>query len=87
MSTPAVGRIVHYYTRNPDHQTNHAGIGPYAAIITQVFEVEDGHVASLVNLTVLPPNSQPYTVGSVHGDGSDFDHGDLQSWWIWPPRT
>lgn len=84
MSAPAVGRIVHYYTRDPEKQARGVGIGPYAAMITEVFAIEDGSVASLVNLKVSPPNADGYRVGAVHGDDGD---ADLHSWWIWPPRV
>lgn len=87
MNTPAVGRVVHYYTRDTNKQSRGVGAGPYAAVITQVFGVEDGSVSSLVNLKVSPPNRDGYHVGSVHGEGGDTPLSDLHSWWIWPPRV
>lgn len=84
MNQPAVGRVVHYYTRDTQKQARGVGLGPYAAVITQVFGVEDGSVSTLVNLTVTPPHADSYRVESVHGDGAD---ADLTSWWVWPPRV
>lgn len=77
---PTVGRIVHFYTTVPDLQSNGAGEGPYAAIITQVFaNGEDAYA----NLKVFRPFGSDLDVGSVRH--KDFD-GDTGRCWVWPPR-
>lgn len=57
----AVGAPVHYYTQNKSEQGRalHAGVGPYAAVITQI------HGPECASLMVFPPFEDPYTAGSV----------------------
>lgn len=56
-----VGTPVHYYTQIAEEQSNSAGMGPYYAVVTQVFESEQGYA----NLYVFPPFAGPYHTGSV----------------------
>jgi hypothetical protein len=72
-----VGRIVHFYTRNPKEQWNGAEEGPYAAVVTQVQD------HGCVNLYVLPncPLMQPRVYRLVSPEK------DARYWWEWPPKT
>lgn len=76
-----VGRIVHFY--EPTIGTggyNDVGIGPYAAIVTQVFR--DIEMASLV---VLPPTMSAMTLGPVqHYDPASGDPQPTEPYWVWP---
>jgi hypothetical protein len=89
MSKPTIGRIVHFYsdavanrdTRQPGYGYNSSGVGPYPAIVTQVFADGDGNV-TYINLKVLPPFAPPFDEGSV-SEGADKCPG---RYWEWPPR-
>ena len=75
---PTVGRIVHFYTRNPSMQY-HGHNGPYAAIVSSVgFDGEIG-------LTVFPVavGTRPYPALNVPGATADSEHG-YPEWWQWP---
>lgn len=76
---PTVGRIVHFYDSSLSTIANNGtGHGPYAAVITQVF---DG--AKYANLKVLPYGN-PWDEGSVsHQD----DAPECPRYWVWPPRV
>lgn len=56
---------------------NGQGAGPYAAIVTQVFN------EAYVNLLVLVPFSDPVHVGSVPEKGSPY-HYEGGAYWVWP---
>ena len=81
MMKPTIGSIVHFYNYAlPAHANNHIGFGPYAAIITQVFNEH------YVNLKVLP-------YGDAWDEGSvlEHDHGARAEtaphrYWVWPPQ-
>ena len=74
---PTVGRIVHFYNEAlPPNANNGIGVGPYAAIVTQVFSS-----GPYVNLKVLPYGNA-WDEGSV----SEKTEGIVGRYWIWPPR-
>lgn len=87
---PTVGRVVHFYSDHlPDQGFgaggfNDQGKGPYAAVVTQVFNNDDGSV-SYANLKVSPPFSAPFDEGSVPEKGSTYDTTGSR-YWEWPPR-
>lgn len=74
--TPTVGRIVHFYTTDKDRQSNGCDVGPYPAVITNVWS------HTCVNLKVLPDCAEPFDSTSVC-----LDDTDCSSWWTWPPRV
>lgn len=88
---PTVGRIVHFYTRAPQAQSNGAGIGPYPAIVTRVWGNE------YINLTVFPDFGAPRFEGSVEEPKPDVVYKDPSTgvetvqqqgrWWVWPPTA
>jgi len=82
---PIVGQIVHYYVTDQKTQSNGAKNGPYAAVVTQVFDD-----SGMVNLLVLPPFGTSYHQGSVMPREQAFKYvtGDNfpYSWWEWPPQ-
>jgi len=78
---PSVGRIVHFFTRNPDHQFNGAGEGPYPAVVAQVWD------GPYVNLKVLPSMGAPYDVGSVLPGHAVDKTAEFARWWEWPPKV
>ncbi|MBY6244216.1 hypothetical protein [Methylosinus sp. Sm6] len=78
--TPTVGRIVHFYTDNPSKQTNGAGTGPYAALVTQVFSAG---AENYVNLKVFRPYGETIDEGCVKHE--EFGREDGR-YWVWPPR-
>lgn len=74
---PTVGRIVHFHNTafaSSDH--NSVGEGPYAAMVTQVFD------GPYVNLKVMPPFGDAWHEGSV----SEKSDGTSTRYWVWPPR-
>lgn len=74
---PTVGRIVHFFnTALPTDANNHVGPGPYAAIVTQVFD------GPFVNLKVLVPFGDDLHEGSVPEKSELHD----ARYWTWPPR-
>lgn len=77
---PTVGRIVHFYTDETHKWRNGQGNGPYAAIITQVFE-EASPGFQYVNLKVLP-YGDPWDEGSVSVKET---FADQSRYWEWPP--
>lgn len=87
--TPAVGRIIHVYRRVPGLGL----LGPFAGLITQVFEGEDGKPGGLINCVIFPPASSPEqpssalteTAGLAYSE--DEINGDWATWWCWPPRV
>ena len=80
---PSVGRIVHFYSKNPKQQWNNAGIGPYAAIVTQVWTDECVNLCVFPNCSLMAAQcSVPYT--SVLQSTAS---GDQMVWWEWPPRV
>lgn len=87
---PTIGRIVHFYSqtvadrnpREPGRGFNGMGLGPYPAMITQVFEDGQGNV-TYCNLKVLPPFSPPFDEGSVAE--KDTAHYQASRYWEWPP--
>jgi hypothetical protein len=95
---PTVGRIVHFYSTNWGAQScspactgpgyNGVGEGPYAAIITQVFEGTGEYAERpYCNLMVFAPfsGSGPMDCGSVREKGPEHDETG-GCWWTWPPR-
>lgn len=77
---PTVGRIVHFYTSQPQHQSGGKGIGPYAAIITSV------HSDSCVDVAVFKAGLGGGTV-SVTSVTDGLPTKDMQgNAWAWPPR-
>ena len=86
MFKPSIGRVVHYFTQQTHQQFNGVGIGPYAAIITQVHgEGNDPYVT----VTVFPPFAAPYTQGSIRqmtNDGQLFPIGAMMGY-APPPRV
>lgn len=80
---PSVGRTVHYYSSSWDY--NGVGAGPYAAIITQVFENPADPASAYCNLTVFLPSGAPLNVGSVPQQGTMHDFGAQH--WCQPPRV
>ncbi len=79
---PTVGRIVHFYTTAESRQYNGVGAGPYAAIVTQVF---DG--SPYINLQVFAPFSGGADEGSVLHQDEASALGALGRYWVYPPRT
>jgi hypothetical protein len=75
MPKPTVGRIVHFYTKNPSLHFNGQGEGPYPAIVTQSFD------GPYVNLKVLRWGGS-YDAGSVE----EKNDCEQSCWWVWPPR-
>jgi hypothetical protein len=63
---PTIGRIVHWY----DYQ----GVGPYAAIVTDIHE-------DSVSLTVCFPNMLPELATGPYSEEPKQFH------WSWPPRA
>ena len=78
---PSVGRIVHFFSRVRGDQFNGGGDGPYAAIVTQVFD------GPYVNLKVLPSMAEPSDVGSVSPGHAVDKTADHARWWEWPPKV
>jgi hypothetical protein len=83
MTKPTVGRIVHFYSEaltrtGPNNGFNAVGAGPYAAMVTQVFE------AGFINLKIQPPFAAAFDEGSVSEKGSQF--ATAVRYWEWPPR-
>lgn len=75
-----VGRIVHFFTKHENLQSNGQGEGPYPAIVLQVFD--DGKMGNLKVMTY----SKDHVSGSVvHKSVAEEKGGS--SWWDWPPRT
>ena len=71
----AVGAPVHYYTKHENEQHNGQGVGPYAAVITQV------HGPDCASLTVFPPFAPPYAAGSVAPRAAAFKY-ELPGRWF-----
>lgn len=85
MSPVIVGTPVHYYTKDPDEQSNSAGMGPYYAVVTQVFPGSD-----YANLIVFAPFKEPYHAGSVQVRGAAFDAmtgAELPTRWYEPMQV
>jgi hypothetical protein len=73
---PSVGRIVHYYTRLREQQSDDGfREGPYAAMITNV---RNG--TNVVDLMVVPNGREGYHAIAVQEGGTSFF-----CWWEWPP--
>lgn len=73
---PTVGRIVHYYTRLREQQSDDDWReGPYAAIITKVWPA-----SNVVDLLVVPNGRKGYHAIFVQLDATGFF-----CWWEWPP--
>ena len=89
---PTVGRSVHFYSdavarrspADPGRGFNGQGMGPYHAVITQVFTDDHGNV-TYCNLKVFPPFAAAFDEGSV----SEKPQSGAESarYWEWPPRT
>ena len=82
---PTVGRLVNFFYGAASRGHNGAGSGPYAALITQVFEQQDGTV-EYVNLKVFPPFHPDLDAGSVTLRTSRF-YLEGMSYWEWPTRV
>lgn len=82
--TPSVGRIVHAYVPTGSADSNGVRTGPFAALITQVFN--SGDEVTYCNLKVFRPFAPDLDIGSVPEKGSRF-HSDGGSYWEWPPRA
>lgn len=88
MQAPSVGRIVHFYSqavanrdsRQPGYGFNGVGVGPYPALVTQVFK--DGDRVTYINLKVFPPFAPPFDEGSV----SEGEANCPGRYWDWPTR-
>ncbi len=73
---PSVGRVVHFYNANLNH--NGQGAGPYPATVTQTFE------GPYINLKVSAWGVPDWDEGSV----SELSASSPQSrYWCWPPRV
>lgn len=83
MTKPTVGRIVHYYTDDPVHQSNGGGHGPYAAVVVQVFATSPEY-DTMANLKVLRPFGPDYDAGSVMEQSQALARGHTSSYWVWP---
>lgn len=82
LQVPSVGRIVHFYTKDPARQFNGAREGPYAAMIIQP------HGERCASLRVFPPFADEYTAGSVMlDDDTRPDDAVAYQRWKWPPRA
>ncbi len=75
---PSVGRIVHFYTRDPVKQSNGQGEGPYPAIVLQVH-------GPYVNLKIWSWDAG-YVAGSVSHAAEAKERG-YACWWEWPPKV
>lgn len=75
-SKPTLGRIV--LVKTPGKLIN--GQDEHAAIITQVWNADDG----LINVTVFPGSGLPVDHGSIFPEGSELA-GDNAVTWRWPP--
>jgi hypothetical protein len=76
---PVPGDNVHFYTRDARLWAAGVNEGPYAAMVTRVFEVPAG-TPSLVCLTVFPPMGAPYCVPSVEAK-AERGAEPLSCWW------
>jgi len=76
---PTIGRIVHFFDAAlRADANNHVGPGPYAAVVTQVFD------GACVNLKVIVPFGDDRHEGSV----PEKKAGDYSArYWTWPPLT
>lgn len=75
-----VGRTVHFYNHSlAPHENNGTGVGPYAAVVTQVFDHESG----LMNLKILR-YGEAYDEGSVQPFEKEKNE---QRYWVWPPKV
>lgn len=73
--SPSVGRIVHYYTRLREQQSDaDFRDGPYAAMITKI------HWGNTVDLLVCPDGRDGYHAMAVQLETKNFF-----CWWEWPP--
>ena len=78
---PSVGRIVHVYHR--DHEgLSPAGIGPYAAIVTWVYD--ESKKIDCETFGRSRPNI-PWGGPISYTDGGE--NKDRIVWWEWPPRV
>lgn len=74
---PTIGRIVHYYNESLE------GVGPFAAIVTNVFP---GSPTDCVNLTYFDRNGNVSTKGAQTSIPFEGTSPGFSSWWCWPPR-
>lgn len=90
VAEPSVGRIVHFWSHEFAQQTEHGGgfngmgVGPYAALVTQVFKNDQG-VVTYCNLAVQVPFNTAIHEGSVAHPSQPF--ADRRRWWTWPERV
>lgn len=92
VAEPSVGRIVHFWSHEyaqrdpglPNYGFGGMGVGPYAAIVTQVHKNEAGAV-TYVNLAVQPPFNSVIHEGSVAHPSKSF--ADPARHWTWPERA
>jgi hypothetical protein len=86
---PTVGRIVHYYSYTRENQYDPKPVGakgPFAGIITYVYDGEDeGQVA----LTAFPPPDDPLLVQIGRPQFVRYSEVDPPEphTWRWPPRV
>ena len=75
-----IGRIVHFYTEQPEKQFNGHGKGPYPAIVTQTWGSDE-----MANLKVFPSFGPVRDEGSISIKEKAINPG--QDYWEWPPKV
>jgi hypothetical protein len=76
---PKVGQIVLFYTTDEGKHFNGCGVGPYSAIVTQVFNTNPSY-STMANLKVLHYGGM-YDEGSVSLKEQGILNGDNTRWY------
>lgn len=81
MDDVIVGTPVHYYTKNPEEQSNGQGMGPYYGVVVQTFPG-----SSYANLQIFAPFKSYYAGSVQHRDDAfaEMMGAELPARWFEP---